>query len=478
MSASNLLSLLTKQPAKGAIHTSTEILQQPLVWQKLWSTVIKQQESIKEFLASALSASDQIIFTGAGTSAYIGLSLHGLYFRKTGLLSQAVATTDIVSHPTDYFDKEHHPFMVSFARSGNSPESIAALQLADQHTPSCHHLIITCDPDGALAGFKSANKVYVFVLPTEANDQGLAMTSSYSTMLLTGILFAHLDNMQAAKQQIEQLTQSTQLLFEKQTSQLHALAGTTYGRAVFLGSGPLLGTATEAQLKLQELTDGKIICKADSYLGFRHGPKAVLNERTLIVFFLSALQRVRRYELDLIQTILEELEREKEGEKADNAQKKKNDTPPQKQMLQGLIIAPCKEALEEIKIRSGSIDRFACVAQNGRILPDYQPVGAIVPGQVLALFASLHHGTSPDSPSSSGAISRVVQGVRIYPDAQPEKVLDVTVTAETNTRPETAVKNITNTNTNRNTNTKANTNEKVQVDKNAPADKKAPQRKS
>src|SRR5690606_38795063 len=69
---------------------------------------------------------------------------------------------------------------------------------------------------------------------------------------------------------------------------------------VFLGSGPFLGTAREAQLKLQELTDGTIICKHDSFLGFRHGPKAVVDPDTLIVYLFSNVFHVSRYENDLV----------------------------------------------------------------------------------------------------------------------------------------------------------------------------------
>lgn len=427
MTEPNLLHTLTQQPKTGAVHTSSEILQQPLLWQKLWSTVQAKQERISQFLHTALKATDYIIFTGAGTSAFIGLSLHGLYFRQTGLLSQAVATTDIVSHPADYFDKDHHPLIISFARSGNSPESIAALQLADKYSARCHHLIITCDPNGALAGFQSDNNCFVFVLPAEANDKGLAMTSSYSAMLLTAILLVHLDDLQAAREQIELLAHSTNQLFEKETNKLYALAGTSYDRAIFLGSGPLLGTATEAQLKLQELTDGKIICKADSYLGFRHGPKAVLNGQTLIIFFLSASEKVRRYELDLIRTILEE---------GGGLKKKKSGTITMSKIrtLRTLVVAPNKEALKDIPeipgiqlqennesgVTENTTSRFSSIVLNSQVSnqvsADYQPVGAIVVGQLLALFASLHHHNTPDSPSANGAISRVVEGVTIYPD--------------------------------------------------------------
>ena len=40
--------------------------------------------------------------------------------------------------------------MISFGRSGNSPESLATTALADELVDDVWHLILTCDPDGEL----------------------------------------------------------------------------------------------------------------------------------------------------------------------------------------------------------------------------------------------------------------------------------------------------------------------------------------
>ena len=46
---------------------------------------------------------------------------------------------------------------------------------------------------------------------------------------------------------------------------------------------------------------------------------------------------------------------------------------------------------------------------------DFLPVCAILSGQLLAFYKSLQLGLMPDTPSVNGSISRVVQGVNIYP---------------------------------------------------------------
>src|ERR1043165_7611196 len=182
------------QPAlvkMGAIHTAKEISQQPQIWKKVYDDILRKQPSIHGFLEKAFSVSERIILTGAGTSAFIGLSLRGIYQRKTGILTEAISTTDLVSHPQDYFTSDVPTLVISFARSGNSPESAAAVTLADRSCTKCFHLIITCNPEGKLAHHPAKEK-FVFALPEESNDQSLAMTSSYTGMLLTGLLMADL----------------------------------------------------------------------------------------------------------------------------------------------------------------------------------------------------------------------------------------------------------------------------------------------
>src|SRR5687768_14359505 len=156
----------------GAIHTAREISQQPQLWEKVYKSLLLQQPELKEFLTVALEKSQRIILVGAGTSAFIGLSLRGIFQRNTGRTTEAISTTDLVSHPQDYLIKDTPTLVISFARSGNSPESEAAVALADKLCKTCYHLIIICNPDGKLAHYPAKNK-FVFVLPKESNDQSL-----------------------------------------------------------------------------------------------------------------------------------------------------------------------------------------------------------------------------------------------------------------------------------------------------------------
>jgi tagatose-6-phosphate ketose/aldose isomerase len=371
----------------GALHTAIEIYGQPGLWRKVYEKISAEKPLISLFLKKATEQQClRVVLTGAGTSAYIGLSLTGVFSRHVKKFTVAIPTTDLVTHAHDYLDRQTPTLLISFARSGNSPESVAAATVTDKFCDTVYHLIITCDATGALANFSTNSSKYVFVLPPEANDQSLAMTGSYSGMLLAGLLIGRLDELENLGNQIVLLEKYADKLLNTCWQDIRSLANTDFERAVFLGSGPMYGTAIESQLKLQELTDGKIICKHDSFLGFRHGPKAVVDEKTLVFFLFSNRSYVLQYERDLVEAM-------------GNGHK-----------------AMCQAGLMEVNEKLPNLDHVFILSENGKSLEEeFLPVVSILPAQMLGFFKSLQLGLSPDWPSASGAISRVVKGVIIYP---------------------------------------------------------------
>lgn len=369
----------------GAIHTAKEIWEQPSTWKHTYEKMVARQSDFSDFWRSALDNCNKIILTGAGTSAFIGYSLEGTFQRHTGISTLSVPTTHLVTHPEDYLLPDIPILVVSFARSGNSPESVAAVSLADRICKTCFHLVITCDEDGHLARYKSSHTKYTFLLPPESNDRSLAMTGSYTSMLLAGLMFARHREIETLKDQVTLLTHFGHRILSTYSENLREIAKMNFERAVFLGSGPLFGTATESHLKLQELTDGQIICKNESFLAFRHGPKAVINEKTIVVFLFSNREKVQRYERDLVKSM-------QKGKKA---------------MLQiGISDSP---------LYGLSLDEEIWYSQTGSgIEEEFLAICSVLPAQILGMFKSLELGLKPDNPSISGAISRVVEGVVIY----------------------------------------------------------------
>ena len=368
-------------------HTIREIAHQPKMWRETFDVISGMRAAIERFFADNHIGKDtRTVLTGAGTSAFVADTAACLFMHDGYGQARSVATTDIVSAPCSFLSPEDRLF-VSFARSGNSPESVAAWHIARKFCKDAHHLIITCNPDGCLARGADPEKDLVIVLPDGTNDRSLAMTSSFSSMLIACLLCKNIGTLDAEKPKLEAAAAfAAHILEDEVTGALQKMTEKTIYRAVFLGSGPLKGIACESHLKLQELTDGQIMCSFDSFMGLRHGPKAVVNERTLVVYLLSDDPYTRRYEYDLIDQVGKE-------------------NKPAGQIIVSLAPSGIKE----------DIDFEIDAPVSGELSAgEYKYVPYVLAGQLLGYFFSLSKGLNPDKPSVRGTISRVVSGVKIY----------------------------------------------------------------
>lgn len=358
--------------------THREILQQPDTLRATHEVLQAGRARIDAFLAPLLSQpSLRIILAGAGTSAFIGESLAPWISRLLKRCVEAVPTTDIVSAPHIFLRRDVPTLLVSFGRSGDSPESVAAVELAEEQVRSVHHLVITCNDAGQLAQRRHDN-THVIVLPQATHDRAFAMTSSFTAMMYAAL--AIFTGIAAMDSRNEAIASAVGEAIAASEGRVDSLVGGGFHRVVYLGSGVLKGLAREAALKLLELSDGALVTMFDSSMGLRHGPKTVLNERTLVVMFVSNDPLTRRYDLDL----LSELRR-------DGAC--------------GGLIAIATEAVGPDTILIPSLNR----AEDVDLLFPF-----IVPAQLLALHMSLALGLTPDSPNASGTVNRVVEGVRIH----------------------------------------------------------------
>ena len=379
----------------GTSFMTKEISSQPKVWMDTYESIFNKRVQIASFLNAVYSINNlQIILTGAGSSAFIGEILQYAVHKNTGMPVKAISTTDIVSHPGNFFQKSVPVLMVSFARSGDSPESVAAFELSEKLSDVIYHLVITCNAEGKLAklAFNKKN-AFVFLLPEETNDQALAMTSSFSSMTLAGLLISAIKHIEKNKQQVKSLTELGQIVLDKYANELEMVAGMDFKRIVFLGSGPLKGTAKESHLKVIELTDGQIICQYDSFLGFRHGPKAIIDETTLLVYLFSNDPYVHNYEVDLVKSI--------------------NKT---EDFKFSIGIGQSSKELENLQLNLN----IALSCDSDKIGDDFFSICSVIPAQLLGFYKSASLGLTPDSPSKNGGIHRIVQGVTIYPYNNPQ----------------------------------------------------------
>lgn len=395
---SELLSLPdSEKAARGLVHTPAEIAQQPDTWLSTFDLFRKKRNDIAEFLGAAeITANSKpkptVFLIGAGTSDYIGQSVSSLLRKAWACEVLAVPSTDLLTQMDHLMIPGTRYLWISFSRSGDSPEGVAVLEQARKTYPGIRHLIVSCNRNGRMIRDSAGDpRVLTICLDDAVNDRGLAMTSSFSNMVVFGQCLGHslaADGVARYEEILRRLVQTGRSFLPRAANCASTLAKSGYTKACFVGSGPLRAVAKESALKVMELTAGKSLTMSESALGLRHGPMAALDQDALFVCFLSSDLRVRRYERDLLDEI----------------------------RTKGLV--KCRVVVGEADTSAnGSAAEHHLgldLDASGAIDDDYRPAIDVMFGQLLGVFLSLQWTLQPDCPSPNGAISRVVQNVNIH----------------------------------------------------------------
>ena len=241
-----------------------------------------------------------IVLTGAGTSEFIGNSLYQALNGKYGYKVKSYATTDIVPSPEAFLSRTKPTILVSFGRSGNSPETVGAVDAAEVVCQNLYHLFITCNHKGTLSKV-AEDRAHCFAinLTPETHDQSFAMTSRFSNMYMAACLAFNLDRLEEITSEIDKVCAAgTRFLEEGYTLAQQIVDDFDFDRIVYLGNVALKGVSQESALKMLELTAGQVATMYDSPLGFRHGPKSIIDDRTFTVLYLSDILRSLTYNKD------------------------------------------------------------------------------------------------------------------------------------------------------------------------------------
>lgn len=388
---SKLLGLeISKLEDCSGLNTAKEIIQQPDTWRESVKNLIKNKIEIKSFIDSFLSKKEfRIILTGAGTSAFAGEVCEPYLTSLLNKRVEAIATTDLVASPKSYFIKDIPTLLVSFARSGNSPESVHAVNLASQLVDDLYQIVITCNENGKLAkNTVNDEKSLLLLMPPQTNDLGFAMTSSFTTMVLNAMAVFNIDNIENFSSDVDKLSNSVNDFIENNIEKVTSLANEDFERIVYLGSSTSKGIARESALKVLELTAGKVNASYDTPLGFRHGPKSVVDDETVSVIYISNDEYTRKYDLDLAKEMLAH---------------KKNDK----------VVIVGDNIEEDILNKADyvfNVENINYTVENEVLLPLQQ----IIFGQILSFLKSVNLGITPDNPCPTGEVNRVVQGVILH----------------------------------------------------------------
>jgi tagatose-6-phosphate ketose/aldose isomerase len=374
---------------KSCINTASEIAGQPELWNKLGSMLLEKKQSISDFMNRIGDLRKmRIILTGAGSSAFIGEALAPLAAKCSGVKCEAIHTTDIVSAPDTVLFADIPTILISFARSGNSPESTGAVQYARKIVKNLYEAAIVCDGSSKLYQITAEDKKnLILVMPEGSHDKGLAMTSSVTCMLLAGFALLNHERIDEIVNDIPRLSENVKKnsLYLSETALKYAKK--TFDRAVYIASSAFKGLAHEGSLKMMELSGGEVNTGFDSAAGFRHGPKSVIKDNTLTLHFISNDSFTAKYDIDLLKEVFRE---------------KKNNS----------VAVICPDSVDGvnyddvIRISSNAYGFTSdlCIGINGLVF-----------FQMLAMHKSIQLGITTDNPSPGGQVNRVVKGVIIYP---------------------------------------------------------------
>lgn len=369
--------------------TWKEIAQQPGIWKEEVSIVKENIEALGKFIEGVKGNKVKVIFTGAGSSEFVGNTICSYINSRIDIEVLSVPTTDIVSMPEQYLDADADIILVSCARSGNSPESVAAVELADKLVKNIHHIFITCNKDGKLAKIsETGENKYLLLMPERTNDKGFAMTGSFSSMVVAGVLVLLRKDLDVLGEKVEYVASLVERNLDKIVANAEIVADLDIERIVYLGDGTSKGLAEEIALKVLELTGGKLASFFNTFLGFRHGPKSIVNDKTAIVCLMSNNPYTRIYELDLLK------EFKNEGGK--------------KQII---VLDTVYD--EEVKANSNYYFSYED-AKLGEMEDIFASLSYLVYGQLISLIKSAKLGINPDNPCPTGEVNRVVKGVIIH----------------------------------------------------------------
>ncbi len=341
----------------NGLVTLSEIRRQP----ELWRTTLD--------LVAHRPIGKAPMITGAGTSAYAAAAIAAAWRG-----ARSMAATDLLidgNSPLKQGD-----LLISLSRSGNSSESVATIEKIRRENPGVEQLVITCNPNGRMAAMKDVDCI---LLDPRTNDQSLVMTSSFSNLVLAGLGLSGAGAIFDSSGEIAKRAANAMGELETKAEQI---SRKKVERVCVLASPPLYALAREASLKILEMTAGRIVPMAETFLGLRHGPMSFLDRETLVVCFMSGDALVGRYERDL----LGELRSKKLGR----------------------IVA-----ITPVELDSALCDEL--VPSLASELPDAlrTPFDVVFP-QLLAYWLTKAIGADPDNPSPNDVITRVVEGVRIY----------------------------------------------------------------
>jgi len=262
--------------AHGEI-TLSEIKSQPQIWAQALSMFEKQVDEALNFWQHGKF--DQVIFTGCGSTYYLGVIGATLFQTMTDIPAKAYSASELMLFPESNFDRKRRTLLICVSRSGTTRETVEAARLFRQHA-SGSIAVVTCQSDSPLA-----QQADLLLAIDSAQEQSRVQTRSFSSMtvVITALAAALGGQEWRSLKTLPDVLDKLLITSDDLMRQLGEDLSIT--RFVFLGSGAQYGLACEAMLKMTEMT--RVPTVSYHILEFLHGPRYATDSHTLIVGLVS-----------------------------------------------------------------------------------------------------------------------------------------------------------------------------------------------
>lgn len=372
--------------------TCKEMVNQPALWLQGVKIIGKNRGRIEKFINEIKSIERlKIYLIGAGSSAKAASVVEKFIKRVTGADTYSVSSTNLVTQPENYIPEDEPVLLVSFGSSGNTIEGVEAVRLFKEKCSKLYQMLIICSDKGEIVRKYSREEGTLYIpIPEGTMGKSMAATGEFTLLLQYALMMFDIHNFEYYNEMFRNIYKDAEYFFERDIYKIHSLANKKYDIIVPLGSNSLTSLASEMCLKISELSSGLQSTQFHPVLEFRHGPKLIMNSKSLVSFFMSSNPYTMKYEIDMLKECSND---------------KRNST----------IIAISMDYNQEI---DENCDFYIYFNKNGFVYRDDSHIvfQYSLFLQSFAILKAIDLGISPDKLGNDtrGFINKVAQGVKIY----------------------------------------------------------------
>jgi glutamine---fructose-6-phosphate transaminase (isomerizing) len=276
-------------------YTRDEIFSQPQTWTDAIEVLKQNAKEIQDF--SKQPRQEQIIFSGCGSTYYLSCAAAAIFQEVTGLPARGLPASELWLSPQASYPKSNAITLIAVSRSGETSETLRACELF-QSKYKGRIITLVCDPNSSLAKLGSVTLCF-----PSAMEKSVAQTRAFSTLYLgalgLSLIWARRTDLQESLKKLPEFGKRILAEYSSLSGQLGKHL--KLDRIYFLGSGGRYGLACELNLKMKEMS--LTHSEAFHFLEFRHGPKSMVNQNTLVVGLIS--QENGKHELSVLKDVRE-----------------------------------------------------------------------------------------------------------------------------------------------------------------------------